>query len=148
MALASSYGTCFGPTGKRGGFSNEEVWEKFEVDFSSDNTAVGTDLDLFIADHKMLVTDFFAEVETAVTSAESTGSISIGIGSGGTNIINEVINTDFNLGQAIVSRGTGVPSYPVAIDRGEKIVLSKAGNNSDPTAGKFQCYFKVKKRLL
>lgn len=148
MALASSYGTCFGPTGNKGGFSNESVWERFRVDFSSDNTAIGTDLDLFIADHNMVVLDFYALVDTAISSSETTAAVSVGVGSNGTNILNGKLMNEFSAARQIVSHGTGVPEFPVHVSRGSKVTLSKAGAGGAPSAGIFDCYFKVRKRTL
>lgn len=146
MALAGSYGTAFGPTGNKGGFSNEEVWERFQVDFSSDNTAIGTDLDLFIADHQLVVLDFYGLATTDVASSETTGAISIGVGSGGTNILNGELMPHFVTTRHIVGHGTGAPEYPIHVDRGSKVVLSKAGTNAAPSAGVIDLYFKLKKR--
>ena len=145
MALLGSYGTCFGPTAKfgQGSGERESLWLKFIADFSSDNTAIGTDDDIFIADHAMLIEDFYADVETTVAASVGTGVLSVGIGSGGTGILNGFIMPQFVAGK-IVSKGSS-SRFPIKVTRGEKVVLNKAGPGEAPTAGKIHLCFKVKK---
>lgn len=146
MAQLASYGTCFGPTNtKAGGSEKQAQWVKFVADFSSDNTAVGTDDEVFIADHNLLIEDFYADVETAVSSSESTSLLSLGVGSGGTNIMGSYNMNSFLVNSLIGAGSTNAGKYPISLTRGQKAVLNKTGATT-LSAGKLHLNFKVRKR--
>lgn len=145
MPTIAAFGTCFGPTGNRGqGSSNREsVWQKFVVDFTADNTSIGTDLDIFAADHAMLIEQFYADTETAVVSAQATSTFSIGVGSSGTHLIDTVGMSTFSIGTLIGPNAS--LRMPIKLSRGQKVVMTKAGAGGSPTAGKLHLNFKVSK---
>lgn len=145
MALIAAFGTCFGPTGNKGqGSGNREsIWQKFVVDFASDNTAIGTDLDIFAADHAMLIEQFYADTETAVVSAQATTTISLGVGSAGTHLIDTIGYSNFSIG-AVVAPNASL-RMPIKLSRGQKVSMTKTGAGGAPTAGKLHLNFKIKK---
>lgn len=145
MAQPSSYGTCFGPTATLAGGSEFEKQFTQKIDFSSDNTAVGTDLELFHADHNMLIDDFYADVEKACSSAEATAQINIGVGSGGTNLVAGFTVLSL-LTNTILDGGATNAGQKVGLTRGQKLVLGKVGANGAPTSGILHLHYKVKKR--
>lgn len=145
MALITAFGTCFGPTNTRGSGSGNlySEWVKFVADFASDNTAIGTDLDIFAADHNMLVEQFYIDTETAIVSAQATSTLSVGVGSAGTHLIDTVGMSTFSIGTVLGPNAT--LRMPIKVSRGQKVSLTKAGAGGAPTAGKLHLSFKVRK---
>lgn len=155
MATVASFGTLYGNTQTKGGFSNQETWEKFEVNFASDATAVATDNEIFSAGEDLVVLDFFADVETALTNSETTGIFTLGIGSAGTHLWENMSSTGVNWAVGrIQSISTGQGSMtqsrrlPLKMTKGQRLVLSKSGTNATPTAGLLNLWVRVKRLFL
>ena len=155
MATVTSFGTLYGNTQTKGGFSNEETWEKFEVNYASDATAVATNNEIFAAGEDLVVLNFFADVETALTNSETTGIFTLGIGAAGTHLWENMSSTGVNWAVGrIQSASTGLGSItqserlPLKLTKGQRLMLSKSGNNATPTAGVLNLWFRVRRLFL
>lgn len=67
-----------------GTFSNDEKWLKVTYDFDNDTGAIA-DYVVFTAKNDLVITDFYAVVQTAVTSGGANVN-DLGVGAGGTEI--------------------------------------------------------------
>ena len=120
-------------------FSNEEKWIKVTYDFAND-TGAQADLEVIeneSASANFVVTDFFAYVETAVTSAGNLVA-DLGISAGGTEWWSDKAKADLSIG-TVHGQDTALP---VKLAAAGKIVLGIEA--ADATAGKINFYFKIK----
>ena len=130
-------GTLSGAKTVYGTFSNDEVWVKATYDFSVDGGEVEDNI-VYTAKNNLVITDFYAYVETAVTSAGALG-MDLGVGAGGTEIWSDK-------GKAALTAGS-----VHAMDTETKIKLATDGTiqlgteAAAATAGKIHFYIKVKK---
>lgn len=120
-----------------GGFSNSEEYVKVVYDFAVDGGEVEDNI-VFTAKNDLVITDFYAYVETAVTSAGAL-VMDLGVGAGGTEIWSDK-------GKAALTIGS-----VQAMDTETKLKLAKDGTiqlgteAAAATAGKVQFFFKVKR---
>jgi hypothetical protein len=118
-------------------FANEERWVSVVYDFAQDTGAVA-DYDVLTADGAIIITDFYAKVHTAVTSADAL-VMDLGVGDGGTEIWS-------NKTVASLEVGTVHPAgalFKLKVPSASKIVLGIEAFAA--TAGKVEFFFKVKK---
>ena len=79
-----------------GTFSNDEKWVKVTYDFAADGGEVEDNI-VWTAKNDLVITDFYAHVETAVTSAGALVA-DLGVGAGGTEIWSDKGKADLTAG--------------------------------------------------
>jgi len=130
MSLAASktvYGT----------FSNAEEWVQVVYDFSVDAGATG-DYDVLTAGDNLVVTDFYYEVQTAVTSGGSL-VVDLGVGDGGTEFL-----SDTAVAALTLAKVDGMDTDAIVnVKSAEKIVLGLEAATA--LTGKVAFNFKIKK---
>jgi hypothetical protein len=120
-----------------GGFTNQEEWVPVVYDFAVDGGEVEDNI-VLTAGEDLVITDFYAEVITAVTSAGSLVA-DLGVGAGGTDIWSDKAVADLAIGTVHT------------FDTATKLKLASAGTvqlgveAAAATAGKIRFWFKLKK---
>ena len=113
---------------------NSESWIKVVYDFAKDGGAIA-DYDAFIAQDDLIVTDFAAFVETAVTG---TPVFDLGIGAGDVSILSDRAHGTLTIGTV---HGMDT-AKPLKIAKDAKMVLGI--ETAAASAGKIHMHFKVK----
>ena len=116
-------------------FGNEERWVKVVYDFDKDTGAVA-DYDVLTASEDIIVTDFYAKVITAATSAGAL-VVDLGVGAGGVHLWSDKAVADLSIGT--VHKADALHKTKVAKD--SKIVLGLEAFAA--TAGKIELNFKI-----
>jgi hypothetical protein len=121
-------------------FSNEEQWIKVRYDFDADAGATGDYevLENESASVAYVVTDFYAHVQTDVTTASDV-DVDLGIGAGGTEFLSDW-DAPGATADAIVGMDTATP---VKLAASGKIVVGI--ETGAITAGVVDMYFKLKR---
>lgn len=137
MALADKK-IIGGANSNIGFFSNEEKYVKVTYDFSVDTGAIA-DYDVLenAGSNNYVVTDFYAHVETAATSAGSL-VVDLGISDGGTEFWSDKAVADLSIG-TVHGMDTAAP---VKLAASGKIVVGLEA--AAATAGKIHFYFKLR----
>lgn len=130
-------GTLAGAKSVYGTFSNDEQWVKVTYDFSVDGGEVEDNI-VFTAKNAIVITDFYAYVETAVTSGGALVA-DLGVGAGGTEIWSDKAVANLTIGS--VHAMDTETKIKVAADGTIQLGIEAAA----ATAGKVHFYFKVKK---
>ena len=128
-----------GSSSNEGLFSNEERWIQAVYNFASD-TGAQADLDVLVNGSSTInyvITDFFAYVDTGLTSGGS-AVLDLGISAGGTEFWSDKAFGALTLG-VVAGMGTAAP---VKLPASGKVVVGLEA--ADLTAGKITFNFKVK----
>ena len=124
------------------GFSNSEEWVQVVYDFAVDGGA-SLDYDVLEAEESIVITDFYAKVVTAVTSAGSC-VIDLGVNDGGVELWSNKNVEDSSLAiNTLHGKDTALTPAPLLVAKDAKIVMGV--ELGDITAGKINFNFKVRK---
>jgi len=138
MGTLTDAKVVYGSAATAGGFSNEEVWVKVTYDFSTDGGEVEDNI-LFTAGADLIITDYYMNVTTAVTSGGSL-VMDVGVGAGGVEIASNI------------AVATMVLNYVVG-SAADKVRVPAAGTvqmgieAAAATAGVIEFNFKVRKDI-
>lgn len=122
-----------------GGFSNSAHWEKVVYDFSVDGGSSAIDLGVFTAGNDLVVVDFYANIESVVSSAGSLVT-DLGVGAGGTDFWSNKAVATMTAG-AILGMDTAAP---VRVAKDSQVVMGQEA--ADAISGKIELNFKVRKQ--
>lgn len=139
MAVLADAKTVYGSASTVGGFSNEETWIKVQYNFANDTGGIA-DYTVFTAGADLVITDFFADVTTAATSAGSL-VVDLGVGAGGTGVWSDKAVADLTL-NSFHGMDTVVP-LKVAAAGTVQLGLEAAA----ATAGVIDFHFKVRRLI-
>jgi hypothetical protein len=122
-----------------GGFSNDAEWHKIIYDFSVDGGSSSDDLILFTAGNNMVIVDFYANIESVVSSAGALVT-DLGVSAGGTGFWSNKAVSAMTAG-AVLGMDTAAP---VRVASGSSVVMGQEA--ADAISGKIEYNFKIRKQ--